>query len=669
MLLGPLVSTPGVYSSIKKKMDDSYLANQSLWQVYWTEAMIDNRLEAGDLSLMPELTGTQFNGGGNQYFFNRTRPICNMVSGYQRRNRKSSVVVPLENADQETADQWTKILLNIYKRQNVYETISEAFHEGACISGMNLLHVYLDFQDDPICGEIKVDNLAFNRFYIDPYFRKPDLSDCQFIWKRSYLTHLQAAMLMPEKADEIMNLPGNPRGVGRDGRFQFMPEAMSMSGNNRLAYDEYYYRDFRDQKKLFDRKTGEWLDVSYEDEDKVKLFLEENPDTFIETCRIPTVRLAIAIQDQVYYDGPQPLLIDNYCFVPVLGYYNPSLPYFYNRIQGIVRSLRDPQVLLNRRIILSADLLESQTNSGWIFKENAVLDINHLFQTGQGRVIPLKQEAQMTDIQPIIPPQIPPSFFQLQETFSQEMNMVSGINEELMGQALDDKAGILAALRQGAGLTTLQPIFDRLDFSQSILGRRIMEAIQANYTPEKVSKLLEGETPAPLFFRKAFGQYHCMVEAGFNTESQKQMEFAQALQLFELGILKDSEYVLEKSTMQGKNDLIKRQQQQSQMAQQQQQQQMQIQMQELQSRSQLSQARAQADIGLYNERTSRVEENRALAIQKIAEANKDDEMALLNKIKILKELEELDISHLERYVTIANMLKGEERSQKETPAR
>ena len=66
----------------------------------------------------------------------------------------------------------------------------------------------------------------------------------------------------------------------------------------------------------------------------------------------PTVRMAIMIQDKVFYDGPNPLSIDTYPFVPVLGYYNPMMPYFYSRIQGICSSLRDPQILFNRRVIL-----------------------------------------------------------------------------------------------------------------------------------------------------------------------------------------------------------------------------------------------------------------------------------------------------------------------------
>ncbi len=250
------------YGAIKKKIDADYSANQSIWQIYWTEATIDTRLEAGDTSLMADLNQSLPNNNRGSWYFNRVRPLCNMVSGYQRRNRKSTVVVPLENGDQQTADQWSKILLNVYKREGVYETISEAFHQGGCIAGMNLLHVYMDYRNDPVSGDLKVDNCSYNSFFIDPYFRKPDLSDCSFVWRRSYLSHSAAAALMPDRYEEIMSLPGNPTGTGRDGRFQYMPESYGQTQQNRLAYDEYYYRDYRKQKLLIDKMTGETFEIT-----------------------------------------------------------------------------------------------------------------------------------------------------------------------------------------------------------------------------------------------------------------------------------------------------------------------------------------------------------------------------------------------------------------------
>jgi hypothetical protein len=657
------------YSAIKKKIDADYSANQSIWQIYWTEATIDSRLEAGDISLMSELSqGLPTNR--SSFYFNRVRPLCNMVSGHQRSNRKSSIVVPLENADQKTADQLSKILLGIYKREDVYETISDAFHQGACIAGMNLLHVYIDYQNDPISGDIKVDNCSYNSFFIDPYFRKPDLSDCSFVWRRSYLSHSAAAALIPDKYEEIMALPGNPTGTGRDGRFQYMPESYGQTQQNRIAYDEYYYRSYRKQKLFIDKKTGDTLEVPTVDPIDTQTFLEHYPEVEIEERDVPTVRLAIMVQDKIMYDGPNPLGVDCFPFVPVIGYYNPMMPYFYTRIQGICRSLRDPQLLLNRRIILSADMLESQVNSGFIFKENAPVDIKHLFQTGQGRIIPLKEEAAMTDIVPIIPPQIPPSFFQLQETFAKELNMVSGINEELMGTSNDDTiSGLMSAMKQSNGLITLKPLFDKLDHSQNRLGDLIIKVAQANYTPGKIKNILEGDEPAPLFYNKAFGKYHCAVELGLNTESQRQMQFAQLLKLKELGVPLPDSALIEAATIQDKTKIIEQMQQAQQQAQQAAQAQQQIQMQLQQSQTELAHSRAMADQGLYAERTSRVAENQALAVERMAQANKDDEIALLNKVKMLKELEDMDLSHLERLFAMANELKAQESVQAQAQAK
>ncbi len=668
MLMRAPEQLPGKdFSAIKTKMDRDYTNNISIWSIMWTQANIAIRAEAGDESLMAQL-GTNMGGNGRgSYYFNRVRPITNMMSGVQRQNRKTLLAAPLENGDNKTADQFTKIMFHISKKENVYEVVSEAFHMGALITGMSLMQIYLDFSRDPINGDIKVDHLAYNEFMCDPYWRNSNLSDCRFIWRRTFMDHAAAAAIMPpENYDEIMSLPGNMSGNAKDGRFQYLPEAFGYTQGNKVSYDEYYYRDYRMQKLLVDKKTLESFDVSHEENVDIEAFLRDNPQVKLEERMIPTVRMAVMIQDRVFYDGPQPLGIDEFPFVPVTGFYNKSMPYMYSRIQGIVKSLIDPQILFNRRVILSADYAESAVNTGWIFKENAPVDVKHLFQTGQGRIIPLKDEAQMTDIQQIQPPQIPPSFFQLQEVFDKELYNCAGISQENMGKIVDDQAsGFKAALRQGAGLVAMQPLFDRLDTSLKMLGDRLIEVIQRNYTPSKIKLILEGEEPAELFYNKAFGKYHCMTELGFDTDTQKQLMFAQLLELKNAGVPIADEDLIEAATLQGKDKLIENMRKKQEQAAQQQQQIAESQMQLNHAQSKLANARAMADIGLYNERTSRVEENRALANQKMHEANQNDARAMLDKVKALKELESMDIDHLERLIMLANNLKMMENADAE----
>jgi hypothetical protein len=654
--LAPNVYYDEKHQGILSRMESFYAEAITINQSFWGEADTDTRFEVGDQTLWTDLYGNLPANRRKQFNFNRIRRVINMISGHQRKNRKSTIVVPVENGDAETADQFTKIMLWVNNQENVLETISESFH-GALVTGMNFLHVWVDYRSDPVSGNIKVDNCSYNAFLVDPYFRKADLSDCNAIWKRSFLTKRECISLLPDQSDEILGLTGNDSGTGRDGKFQFMPESYNYGYKNLLTYDEFYYRDYRSQKMLVDSQSGETFEWTTNNDEGLKAFLDQYPQITVIESEVPTVRLAIVVQGKVLYDGPNPIGIDQYPFVPVLAYYNPQMPYFPNRIQGVVRGLRDAQYLYNRRRIIELEILESQINSGWIYKENALVNPKDVFLSGQGRGLALKDEANMTDVQQIQPPQVPASMIQLSELLAREVMEISGVNEELLGSAIDDKAGVLSMLRQGAGLTTLQVLFDQLDRSQRQLGKIIIDIVQANFTPGKIKKILgDQEELSPQFYNKAFGKYNSAIEDGLNTTTQQQMQFAQMLQLRDAGVPITTADLLESATIQGKKKIIenavKQEQQQAQM----QQIQMQTTMQEQQARIDLTKARAIADEGLGAERYSRIEENKALAVERIAEASKDKEAALLNFVKALKEMESLDIDHLTRLLALQKVV-------------
>lgn len=645
------------HKGILARMEAAYAESITINQSQWAEADTDLRFYTGDQTMWNDLYGNLPANRRRNFNFNRVRRVVDMVSGHQRRNRKSTICTPVENGDAETADQFTKILMWINNQEGVLDTISEAF-QGSLITGMNFLQLWMDYREDPISGNIKVDNCAYNSFLVDPYMRKQDMSDCNYIWKRSYLTKRECVALLPEYTEEIMSLWGHDN---RDGKFQYMPESYNYGLKNLLTYDEYYYRDYRTQKMLVDTQTGETMEWKSTNDDRLRKFLQTYPSVTVVDQEIPTVRLAIVVQAKVMYDGPIPMGIDSYPFVPVLTYYHPESPYWPFRVQGMVRGLRDAQYLYNRRRIVELDILESQINSGYIYKENALVNPRDVFLSGQGKGLALKSDANMTDVIPIQAPQIPPSMIQLSELLAKEIQEVAGVSDELLGfDNKDTLSGYHSMLKQSASTTTLQCVFDLLDKSQKLLGKKMIELIQANFTPGKVKKILEGEEPQPQFYSKAFGKYHAVVEEGLNTSTQQQMQMAQMLMLREAGVAITSEDLLEVSTVQNKKRIIenmqKAQQQQAEM----QQQQMQAALQEQAARTELAQARAEADRGLGVERTSRVQENQALAVERRAAAVKDQEIGLLNLVKALKEIEGIDLAHVEKLVSLSRMLKEQE---------
>ena len=100
-------------------------------------------------------------------------------------------------------------------------------------------------------------------------------------------------------------------------------------------------------------------------------------------------------------------------------------------------------------------------------------------------------------------------------------------------------------------------------------------------------------------------------------------------------------------------------------AQQMQEAQMKSSIEESQARTQLAQARTMADQGLGAERFSRINENRALAQERRSEAVKDDQQALLNFAKAMKEIEGIDIMHLEKILSMQKMLRADKLIEEE----
>jgi hypothetical protein len=95
--------------------------------------------------------------------------------------------------------------------------------------------------------------------------------------------------------------------------------------------------------------------------------------------------------------------------------------------------------------------------------------------------------------------------------------------------------------------------------------------------------------------------------------------------------------------------------------------QIEAQIQEQIARTNLAKARTTADEGLGLERISRIEENKALAEERRAAAVKDEDMALLNLVRTLKELDDIDINQIEKLIKLSDALKQQSIQQPSKP--
>jgi len=632
---------------LKQRKDHFYLTHYPQNASYWQQAAIDSRFKVGDQTLNSMIYGDNNFYQSRRFFFNLIMRHINMICGRQRQNRKSTITMPV-NQDDTLADDYNKVLKYTEERDGFQEYLSQAF-EGACDTGLNLLNLYMDYTNDPISGDLCSDKVASVNFLIDSHWRKQDFSDCNGVWRRRWVTKNMAKRLMPGRSKEIDKLRA---GGIKDGRFPLQAELLNMSTSGLLAYDEFHYRDMREAIIILDPKSGEameWEKDEGDEDDLMERTLAQQPWLIVKKTQVPTVKLCISINDRTMYDGPNLLNIDSYPMVPVVCYHNPDMQSFSWRNFGITRNLRDAQYLYNMRKVIELDILQSQINSGWIYPIDAVVDPKAFRQTGQGFLVPLKAGHLPTEIQKIEPPGIPQSMMELSRSLSEDITRISGVNEELLGSATDDKSGILSMLRQGAGLTTLQTIFDKLDYSQRLYGKIRLQAIRKNFSKGKITQIL-GHEPDQRFFTSHSLKYSVAVEEGNYSTTQRQMELQQLLHFKELGIPIADKSILQAAFITNKAQVIKDMEEQTQQQQQQQQAQAQSEEKKINADVMLKYANSRKALASEKESLAKIDEIEASAEHKKAEAD-------LALVKEMITLEDMDLANFRASLEMAEIIK------------
>lgn len=636
---------------IKKMMEDFYSSSITQWQSYWNQANIDRRFAAGDQRFLAGIDGENYQN--QKFVFNLIHQHRQIILGHQRKNRKSSIVVPTEDRYQQVSDDYTGCLMWMMQSGKMLHKISEAF-DIALVTGLCMTQRWKDYSHDPVDGRVKLRNYGPTTMIMDPWWKEMDMSDCRAIWTRDFVNHKQLMGLLPDP-DLESELKYIPKSYASYMRFTFMPENYQIlrKRKDNYAYDQFYYADERDVKLVHSYSRAETYEVKGDDE-TVRMWIdlefddEEKENVEIIKTKKPCVNLAIAVNDKIIYDE---FYADSYDFTPTIAYFDPDVVNYNFRFQGIVRPIRDTQYLFNRRMQTQLQIIESLPTSGIYVTEDALLDKQDAFKTGPGQVVPIKKGYDPRQvIVPMQPPQIDATAMKMTDDLMGLSSTLLGVNQELLGMASDSETGIQEVLRQGASLTSLNTLFDNLDLSQQMISFGLLSEVQ-DMSPSLVEKIL-GRPPSRDFYNLSIKKFNIEVEDGLNTQTQKQMQFAQIVTLAEKGLIKPSPSVLLKSsTIQNKQDLIDDAEQQQQMMQQQAQAQQQADLNVAQANAQLLNSQSQANQANALEKMSKIEDNQAMAMERRAKAIDELDDATLRKIEGIKRLQELDLGNLDKFIT------------------
>jgi hypothetical protein len=624
--------------NVRQWLDNLYAKFQPIEQARWNQSNIDTLFYAGAQTFVNRYFNFSPSTSYQQYYFNLVQQPVNMITGYERQHRKNFSYVPAEGSDAQTTDQYTKLITHVANAGAIHEQKSKC-KELAAVAGMCLAQPYLDYSGcDAAQGELKVKVWEYNSFLVDPYFRSPDMSDAQFVWCQEYISKKEAEERFPDKVDKVTPMAGTPQ---RYGNFYFLPENYNMSRNDLMVLSYVWYKWRVKKKRLYSRKRNQFFDMAPSAD--IDAILYNIPDMEVVTVDVPSWKLATILNDQMMYQGENPLGFDRCPFIPYFWNYEPHINYYDLRVRSLIRTMRDPQFLFNYKIITNNDIAAATINAGWKRKVGAVANEDNLKKAGQGWDVVINEGYEMTDCEKIIPSAVPESDLALAQQMADLIFQTSGINlENWSGQNDKQISSLTMLLKQAANLMVFQKYFDQWDFSDKLLGDAMLQIVLNNWNAEKAA-LYIGEDPSPFFYSKIFSRYQVIVEESDLTPTQQNLQAQQMMdvnQVFGREVFPPS-MIVPKLNITGKGEIIPFLQQQEQQAQavQNEAQNIQHAFEEAKLKELISKAaaniatarerhgRAEADIGLFEERLSEISQNRSMAVK-----NKMDALARLVEV-------------------------------------
>jgi len=619
--------------NIRQWLDNLYSKFQPIEQSRWNQSNIDTLFYAGSQTFVNRYFNFSPTTSYQQYYFNIIQQPINMITGYERQHRKQFLYEATEGGDNQTTDQYTKLISHVANVGAIHEQKSKA-KELAAVAGLCLLQPYLDYQagDDQAQGDLKVKIWEYNSFLVDPYFRSPDMSDCQFVWTQEYISKQEAENRFSDKLEQIAPMSGTPQ---RYGSFYFLPENYNMARNDLMVLSYVWYRWKRKKKRLYSRSRNQFFDFAG-DEGNLEEILWNIPDMEVVNVEVPTWKLAVVLNDQLMFQGDNPLGFDECPFIAYFWNYEPHINYYDLRVRSLVRTMRDPQFLFNYKIITNNDIAAATINAGWKRKVGAVANEDNLKKSGQGWDIIVNEGYEMTDVEKIIPSAVPESDLALAEQMKALVYETSGINiENWAGQQDKQISSLTMLLKQAANLMVFQKYFDQWDFADKMLGDRLLKVALNNWNAEKVAMYI-GEEPSPYFYSKIFSKYKVMIEESDLTPMQQNLQAQNMLeinQIFQREVFPPS-MIIPKLNITGKGEIIPYLQQQEQQAQAAQAEQMNLahtveemklkemfaKIHNLLSQARERDSRSASNVGLFEERVSEISKNHAISTREKMDA-------------------------------------------------
>ena len=515
---------------------------------------------------------------------NTILPTVNTILGEQSTRRADIQFKPRRGGEEEVAHTLTKLYMQIADNNKLDWVEQQVFSDGLIMDGRGYFDVRMDFSDH-VEGEIRITAKDPLDILIDPDAKDADPKTWNEVFETKWMTLDEIEELYgKKKAERLLFVAENGMSFGPDSveyqesRFGETENSNDHFGGGVPGDDEYRNVKSlrvveRQHKKLartlffVDPDTGDQRKCPEEwKEPRCKKFAKQYNLSLISKV-VRRVRWTVTCDKVVLHDDWSPY--DQFTVVPFFCYFRRGQPF------GIIRNLLSPQEQLNKIASQELHIVNTTANSGWMVESGSLIGMtaDDLEEHGAETGLVLEYARGTNPPQKITPNSIPTGLDRIAAKAAANIQSISGINDSMLGTDSAEVSGIAIQAKQNRGAIMIQVPLDNLRKSRQYLAESILNLIQAFYTEERVIQVtneadplkpreeivINEETPEGRIINDlTLGEYDVIVATAPARDSFDEAQFAEAINLRQVGVAIPDDAIIEYSHLARKGELAKR---------------------------------------------------------------------------------------------------------------
>ena len=515
---------------------------------------------------------------------NTILPTVNTILGEQSTRRADIQFKPRRGGDQEVANTLTKLYMQIADNNKLDWVEQQVFSDGLIMDGRGFFDVRMDFSDH-VEGEIRITAKDPLDVLIDPDAKDADPKTWTEVFETRWMTLDEIEELYgKKKAERLLFVAENGMSFGPDSveyqesRFGETENGDDHFGPGVPGDDEYrnvkslrvverQHKKFARADFFVDPDTGDQRQCPEAwKEAKCKKFAKQYNLTLISKM-IRKVRWTVTCDKVVLHDGWSPY--NDFTIVPFFCYFRRGKPF------GVVRNLLSPQEQLNKIASQELHIVNTTANSGWMVESGSLIGMtaDDLEEHGAETGLVLEYARGTTPPMKITANQIPTGLDRIAQKAMANVQTISGVTDSMLGTDSAEVSGIAIQAKQNRGAVMIQVPLDNLRKARQYLAEKVLNLIQTFYTEQRIIQVTNEDdplkpreemvvnemTPEGLVVNNlTLGEYDVIVSTAPARDSFDEVQFAEALNLRQVGVAVPDDAIIEYSHLARKGELAKR---------------------------------------------------------------------------------------------------------------